>query len=56
MFTGELNASKEEVQTAIRALYPKVKFPKASNSFEHIADSCAAYIAARASNVVRIFG
>ena len=54
--TGNLNAGKKEIQDAIRKLYPKAKFPKASSSFEHIADSCGAYHAARTSNVVRIFG
>jgi len=54
--TGDINASKQEVQKAIRRLCPKAKFPKSSTGFEHIADSCAAYFAARTSNVVRIFG
>jgi Holliday junction resolvasome RuvABC endonuclease subunit len=54
--TGKLNAGKEEIQNAIRKLYPKAKLSAAKNSFEHIADSCAAYLAARSSNVVRMFG
>jgi hypothetical protein len=54
--TGNMHAGKDDIQKAIRQLYPKARFPKASASFEHISDSCAAYHAARTSNVVRMFG
>ncbi len=53
---GKKDASKDEVCASVRKLHPKARFPAAKARFEHIADSCAAYMAARGSNVVRMFG
>lgn len=53
---GKKNASKEEVCEAIKEKYPKVEFPVAKAKFEHIADSAAAYLAAKTTNIVRMYG
>ena len=50
--TGKMNASKEEVATAVKKRWRDYKFPQTKNHLEAICDACSAYIAAERNNLV----
>ena len=50
--TGKMNASKEEVATAVKRRWRDFKFPASKNHLEAICDACSAYIAAENNNLI----
>lgn len=56
--SGKANATKEEMmaQAKLKFKYAVPIFPTAKGHFEHVADAIGAYMAARNSNVVKMFG
>lgn len=50
---GKADASKEEMQAAVRKLWPKFAWPTKQKDLEHIADAAAALIAAKESDVYK---
>ena len=49
---GKMNASKEEVATAVKRRWRDFKFPASKNHLEAICDACSAYIAAENNNLI----
>jgi len=52
---GVRAASKDDIMTAIKKRFD-FDFPKSKVVFEHIADSCGAYLAMRNGNLVKLYG
>jgi Holliday junction resolvasome RuvABC endonuclease subunit len=53
---GTRSATKDEIMETIRERFAPFTFPKTKAEFEHIADSCGAYLALASGNLVRMFG
>ena len=51
--TGKANASKDEMEAAVGALFPEIQWPKAECQFEHIADAAGVLYAVRYSDLYR---
>ena len=50
--TGKMNASKEEVATAVKRRWKDFDFPQAKKHFEAVCDACSVYLAAERNNLV----
>ena len=53
--TGRMNASKEEVATAVKKRWKDFEYPKAKKHLEAVCDACSAYMAAENNNLVLTF-
>ncbi len=53
--TGKMNASKEEVATAVKQRWRDFDFPSAKKHLEAVCDACSAYMAAENNNLVLTF-
>ena len=50
--TGKMNASKDEVATAVKKRWRDFDFPAAKNHMEAVCDACSVYMAAERNNLV----
>lgn len=51
---GAKNASKEQIMSAVRDLYPSIKWPTVKTKFEDVADAIGAYHASKNGMLLRL--